>query len=97
MELLPSPVSLRHKELIQARRCDSYDNLEATRLRLKLVFKVKYNVICTFNNFKARLVARGFDQVKNIEFIKTFASTIQFEIVHVIIPLLAESPDTITA
>ena len=45
----------------------------------KWVFKVKYNSDGTVNKFKARLVARGFSQIENIDFHETFAPTLRFE------------------
>ena len=45
----------------------------------KWVFKVKYHSNGTINKFKARLVARGFSQIENIDFHETFAPTLRFE------------------
>ena len=45
----------------------------------KWVFKVKYNPDGTVDKFKARLVARGFSQIANIDFHETFTPTMRFE------------------
>ena len=46
----------------------------------KWVFKIKYNPNETIDRYKARLVARGFTQVEGIDFDKTFALTMRFEL-----------------
>ena len=45
----------------------------------KWVFKIKYNPDGIIDKYKARLVARGFTQVENIDFHETFAPTLRFE------------------
>lgn len=51
----------------------------------KWVFKIKYNSDGTIDKYKARLVARGFTQVEDIDFHETFAPTLRFESLRMLI------------
>jgi hypothetical protein len=69
----------------------------------KWVFKIKRNSDGTIARYKARLVARGFTQEHGIDYTETFAPTVKFSTIRVILTLAAyhdwevEQLDVVTA
>jgi hypothetical protein len=55
----------------------------------KWVFKIKRNSDGTIARYKARLVARGFTQEHGIDYTETFAPTVKFSTIRVILTLAA--------
>jgi hypothetical protein len=55
----------------------------------KWVFAVKYTTDGAIERFKARLVARGFSQVKGIDFQETFALTIRIDSLRILLVIAA--------
>lgn len=72
---------IKHLEDLQAAGTWRVSDVPAGRrlVSCKWVFKIKYNPDGTIDKYKARLVARGFTQVENIDFQETFAPTMRFE------------------
>jgi hypothetical protein len=55
----------------------------------KWVFAVKYAIDGSIQRFKARLVARGFSQVRGIDFQETFAPTIRIDSLRILLAIAA--------
>ena len=53
------------------------------------MFKVKYNLDCFVERYKARLVAQGFFQVYGIDYIETFSPTIRRESLKIFLAITA--------
>ncbi|UYV78997.1 hypothetical protein LAZ67_17000580, partial [Cordylochernes scorpioides] len=51
------------------------------------VFKIKTNSKGDFERFKARLVARGFSQKRNVDFFETYSPVINFSVIRMIFAL----------
>ena len=66
-----------------------YDELPLGQkaIRSKWVFKVKYHSNGSVAKFKARLVAQGFSQVQEIDFLETFAPTVRRESLRIYLTL----------
>ena len=58
---------------------------------LKWVFRVKYTSSGLVNRFKARLVARGFTQIEGIDYDETFAPTLHYESLRLLLFLAVEN------
>jgi hypothetical protein len=56
---------------------------------IKWVFKIKRNSDGTIARYKARLVARGLSQEHGIDYTETFAPTVKFSTIRVILELAA--------
>lgn len=55
----------------------------------KWVFKVKYTSSNLVDRYKARLVARGFIQIYGIDYSETFAPTLKFELLRMLLAFAA--------
>ena len=55
----------------------------------KWIYKIKHKVDGTIERFKARLVAQGFSQRPGFDFLETFASTMRWSTLRVILSLAA--------
>ena len=53
------------------------------------MFSVKYNADGSIERFKARLIARGFLQIYNIDYKETFAPIVRIDIIRTIMALIA--------
>lgn len=53
----------------------------------KWVFKVKRHPNGQIQRYKARLVARGFDQIEEVDYTETFAPTIRYDTIRVLLAL----------
>ena len=59
----------------------------------KWVFKVKYTPSGLVDRFKARLVARGFSQQYGIDYEETFAPTLRFDSLRMLLAIAAYDDD----
>jgi hypothetical protein len=57
----------------------------------KWVFTVKVKADNTLDQFKAQLVVRGFSQIYRINYFKTFAPTIQMDILQIFLAIAAKN------
>ena len=55
----------------------------------KWVLRVKTDAAGNLDNFKAKVVAKGFRQVEGLEYEETFAPTVRFESVRALVALAA--------
>ena len=62
---------------------------DANIVTSKWVLSVKYNPDGSINKYKARIVARGFSQVKGIDYNETFAPTVKMDTLRTILGLIA--------
>ena len=62
---------------------------DANIVTSKWVLSVKYNQDGSVNKYKARIVARGFSQVKGIDYNETFAPTVKIDTLRTILGLIA--------
>ncbi|CAG7784865.1 unnamed protein product, partial [Allacma fusca] len=53
------------------------------------IYKVKYNPDGTVSTYKARLVIRGYRQIKGIDYNETFASTVRYESIRLLLNIAA--------
>jgi hypothetical protein len=56
----------------------------------KWVFIIKVKSDGTLDRFKARLIARGFSQIYNIDYFETFAPTVQIDTLRVFLAIAAK-------
>lgn len=56
----------------------------------KWVFKIKTDMNGNATRYKARLVARGFSQTKNIDYTETFSPVVRYDSIRVLLALAAE-------
>ena len=62
---------------------------DANIVTSKWVLSVKYNLDRSINKYKARIVARGFSQVKGINYNEIFAPTVKIDTLRTILGLIA--------
>jgi hypothetical protein len=62
----------------------------ANLVTCKWVYDIKTNIAGSFDHFKARLVARGFTQVKGEDYDQTFAPTVRMNILRLFLAMAAK-------
>ena len=55
----------------------------------KWVFKIKHAVDGSIDSFKARVVAKGFTQIEDINYKETFYPVLRFASIHLLLALVA--------
>lgn len=62
----------------------------AKKIRVKWVYKTKYNEHGDVDKYKARLVTKGYSQQHDIDYTKVFAPVARMDTVRMIIALAAQ-------
>jgi hypothetical protein len=63
---------------------------EKKTVSLKWVFKIKYNEDDNIQKHNARIVAKGYSQKHEVDFIETFALVTRMETIKIVIALVAQ-------
>lgn len=58
-------------------------------LPCKWVFKIKLNSTGSIEQYKARLVVKGFKQIKGLDYTETFAPVVKFSMIHLMLAVAA--------
>lgn len=82
------------EEMLAIERNDTWELIDAPKdknvIRLKWVFRTKYNVDGSIQKHKAQLVAKGYPQQQGIDFHESFSPIARFEIVRLMLTLAAQ-------